>query len=608
MRSGVLFCLLASCSSAPDFGFAVAVDIKFDFEPTDVTMLDLFVDGDEHAEFHKPPPSPGPFHRTERWVYRPQASSTRLTLSGAAREGNVVAGSGSVDVKLSSGNTVEVTLEIKPAAPPPDLAVADAEVALDLAGSDASEQDLLPASCTIAGCAAIRKGCDPAVGCVSCPALSPSTSHFYVDSASFAAATGTIECPFNTITQGLNAAAQSTSVSMKTVHLAAGSYGSGETFPLEIPGNTTLDGAGINQTVITGGAADAKALATGPSTVVSDPSATQVSAISHLSLRPPATANTVGILCYSGNTPTDNNPSKPAATTMVDAVDLSGYEIAVFARALPDKSAPGCNLQMTRSAIHDGHTAVSEYGCSAAAPGLPVAVQLGQGNQPSSGNSFVNMMTAGGVITAADCTAFLYMYESDIHASSNAIFLNTPVAAQIAIEDNQFHDLLSFGVMATGNSYITQLNNNLFTRIGPQAPGGSGNCHSGALCMDNNSQMSNAGGNLIVNNTRGLEITGAGESANRFSVALGDDSNIGGDNTFACNSNGTDGRDVWIHVSGGNVAALTVWLDRNHWDHASPSTSGSDGTDLYAPSPMPQVRSTLIGTPYPSPCDASHIK
>src|SRR5262249_21651208 len=76
----------------------------------------------------------------------------------------------------------------------------------------------------------------------------PAVSDFYVDPQG-----ETSESRFRTITSAL-AAANASKAPTRTIHVAAGMYGAvtGGTFPLEVRGGISIEGAGIGATILQG--------------------------------------------------------------------------------------------------------------------------------------------------------------------------------------------------------------------------------------------------------------------------------------------------------------------------------------------------------------------
>jgi hypothetical protein len=612
---------LAGCKQAPDYGYAVEVTIRFDASIADaqlatVSALRIDVSGTESFHPSYPVTRPG---REARWVYLPAAPSGSLRFAVTALDGaNATVGYGvSADVPLVPGKTTSARVDVSAAVAPFDggggsdgpcsdgcspldaTRCAGAQVQRCSRGLDGCLAWSAPAdcaaptpacssvlgrcACTVAACAATGGGCDPTSGaCVVCTPLPSNATDFYVDAGGGSGATGSLACPYPTITQAL-AAANASSATAKTIHVAAGSYGGGETLPLVLRGAVSLVGAGPSVTSLTGVGSHVDANTNLSS---SQKYATIVVGTANMSQRIAGLALHVGvgvapmyaILCDRGNAPATGGTAVPAPSLVVDQVQIDGvYQVGIGVTSPLDASAPGCSLSLTRSTVRTG-TGVSANGCQSIGPSMTtVAIALGD-DTPGAGNQF-SAATFGAVLVS-NCVN-TRIVGNTFTSSTEAIYLGGAPPGAIDIEYNTFDGLSQCGIEADGSSVLT-LKGNTFSNI-PTGPATSSNCNAG-LYLNGRSQVDSATLNKFFGNAVGVLVAGQGMNlSTRAKMNFGNPTFPGG-NVFSCNSAiggiGALGFDFWIALNT-NSDGTPITLVGNKWDHAMPTMASSqNGTDL----------------------------
>jgi hypothetical protein len=477
--------------------------------------------------------------------------------------------------------------------------------------------------CTTQACAQVQRDCDPNLGlCVTCvaPSVPETRSDLYVDANASATPTGSQGCPYKTISDALPVAGSSQSPT-RTIHLAAGTYSTNEIFPIVVRNGISIVGAGAGTTTIQGhgtfnASTDKSQIdLTLQATIVigSDgASAPRAQTLSFVTLLP-ATAtpprNTYGVLCDRGNALPRPSPAPSPNVTLKGLTIGPGYGIGVVeTNSTPATgSDSGCNLLLLGNTVTGVQLGLWGLGQGLSHPvttgvsSHDVALQLGD-NSVAGANHFTNIrdpnLTAypfndpvnhdlGAAFNAWDGVTPVRVLKNTVdHCDAGLIFSEHPADHTLDIENNTFDTLSNLGVVWFNSAIVDQLVGNSFTNIGgsptPLAP--FSHC---AVCMDASTQLRKARNNKLVGNQIGLEITGNGMNATtRPLIDFGTGGDAGG-NALSCNSNGTNGTDVWIHLSS-TSDGTQVRLAGNTWDHATLTTSG-DGADLLV--------STTTGTP-----------
>ncbi len=223
-------------------------------------------------------------------------------------------------------------------------------------------------------------------------------------------------CALKTITAALAASANSNGA---TIHLASGSYGPGETFPLVVDHGRSLVGAGANVTQIQGSSAAYKESGTGSFldahgpvfvTIVAGDTSGQ-STLSGFTVLPSAllpspSPGYIGIACDEGNglgqqpppTPSpspESSPSPPElppANLIIDGVTVGpnfDTGVALGSTVTPNSA---CNARIVRSTFTGDNVGLSTGRVRQRVPGgaSGPSTQIGDG-------------TSGGVIDSAAC-------------------------------------------------------------------------------------------------------------------------------------------------------------------------------------------------------------
>jgi hypothetical protein len=477
-------------------------------------------------------------------------------------------------------------------------------------------------ACTPASCAASNRDCDATSGgCVTCqPPPAPETrSDFYVDGAAGAVATGSQGCPYKTIADALAAATQS-SAAQKTIHIAAGTYSTAETFPIVLRQGISLVGAGATTTTITGeglwngATAHSQQDAMVKTTIVVGSDGNATNTISGLTLLPASTSGAYGVFCDRGNAPPIANPVAagfPAANVTLKGLTLGpAYDFGILAtNSKPDDTMvdSGCNLLVLGSTFTGDAGGIWAVGCGINHPGTSahtVAVQIGD-NLAKDANIFTKLHNPGtgafpsggnnGTgLHAWDCVSPIRVLNNKFDDTDGAlIFAMHSRDHVVDIENNTMSNLSNYGVETSQNMQIDQFIGNTLTNIGqgtPPAPNAPFS-HAG-LSVGTTGQVMKARKNVFQNNYIGVEITGCGMGgscslvnppATRSVIDFGTAADPG-NNTFACNSHASNavGYDVWIHLSSTSDPALAMAFAGNAWnrDGVSATAGGTDGNDL----------------------------
>jgi hypothetical protein len=659
---------LAGCKSTPDNGFAVDVTVSADSSVPSGTRaairtLDVSVSGAE--VFHTTYPITSQLSSGDaKFIYRPSATAGTLTFAIYALDGSgnsLAFGQGTATLK--SGATVTLTVDLGAnnvpstdmamcSSPCPTLGAtqcmgtqvqtcmmidgcqswspaadcganmlccADACVAADVnncyaCGTTCSGSTPACLStpkmcgCSVGVCAASSMGCDTSTGgCVACTALPANSADFYVDATSFAAATGTAPCPFKTITAALTAANASTAAN-KVIHIAAGTYTAGETFPLVVRKGISFSGAGASTTIIKGTGALDHSVAGGSingttyNVTILTGDQTGTSTFSGLTITNALTASTagyLGVFCDQGNAANTQaaappNPLPTPTTVLSNVIIGPNYDFGVIAATTTaPASLLGCNIKIVGSTINGNNNGMWIVGCGSGTGKISCAGQIGDGTA-AGGNSFTNNKNAGGGVGVIgwDCVSPLTFDNNTFDGDDNGVSVTNhsgpgggdatlPQPDVYEVRNNTFKNITGVGFGADRGVVIDQLIGNSFTNI---STGSTGTTNAvGLLFSTSNSQVTKARNNSFIGNDIGVEAQAsafvAGTRPN-FDWGTAADA---GNNTFACNSSGHTGGvggDVVISVATGST--VTLPMRGNKWDHAPPNTSAtaSNGLDL----------------------------
>jgi hypothetical protein len=223
--------------------------------------------------------------------------------------------------------------------------------------------------CNAVACSAFSQACDVATGaCADCQEPGADVTEIFVDVQAppfpIAKPRGSQVCPFYSITAALAWARSHPAVT--TIRVAAGTYASGETFPLDLRG-LALIGAGSGKTIVRGqgvfnrstlqgqlGFADMRA-----TLIAGHPTLT--TRIEGLTMERPTALTALedtdaGLLCDQGNILERTPATVPAANTIVrDLVVAKGFaRSVVVSNTTATTAASGCNLKITASELQGG--------------------------------------------------------------------------------------------------------------------------------------------------------------------------------------------------------------------------------------------------------------
>jgi Protein of unknown function (DUF1565) len=474
---------------------------------------------------------------------------------------------------------------------------------------------LMGCTCTALSCATTHQDCDANQGaCVSCvaPPVPETRSDFYVDSRAQVAATGSLGCPFSTVGGALSPAGASQATT-RTVHVAAGIYAN-EVFPLVVRNGVSVVGESAATTILQGegkldhSAAGGALNGTGYYATVLAGDASQVNALSNLTLRPAASPSPVpshfGVFCDQGNTPqTIANPPSPSPSpnTLLSNLTLTGYDYGLIVTNSTVPSATGCDVRMVSSTLTSNNVGAWVVGCGTGGPGSIVAATVGDLGS-ATGNNFKSNSNAGhggyGLIVW-DCSSPVGISNNTFDGDDSGIALaqhgrldpGILVPGYITVENNVFKNLYNFGLDMGAAVLVERLIGNSFTNITNAGSTGTG------IILENSSggagnyrpQIKRARNNQIIGNDVGMIVRGGTPIApdpSGFDTDFGTDADPG-NNLFRCNSStGAIGYD--LQVASMATGGGTLRFAGNQWDHAPPSAasgSGANGTDVIITAP-----------------------
>ncbi len=391
------------------------------------------------------------------------------------------------------------------------------------------------------------------------------TTDFYVDTATGndsnkgSAAT----CAFKTISAALNA---SKTAYNATIHVAAGNYAVGETFPLIVDKGRSLVGAGASTTTIEGNSAPYNTTNTGSfldfgqhyitmiaGDVMGGTNSLGATTIQGVTVIPAnlttPTTNYIGMVCYLGNAPnTGTTPPLPAPNLIVKASTIGPNYDTGIAIGYSSSQQAGCNVSIVTSTITGSNVGISTgvcgYGGDGGA-GNPVSSwpssQIGDG---TSGNA--NTFTESGIgIFGQGCgSAQSYNFN---HFTSGyrgiVIVTGSNTAEYFEILSNTFDgasgtNKMGYGLHTSAGATLNKLNDNTFTNISdvPALDTLIGGTAGWAMNLGAG-RVLQAHGNKIHDNDNGVYLGGAPISNFDFSS----DNSTNFSNQIYCNSKTTSG-------------------------------------------------------------------
>jgi hypothetical protein len=462
-------------------------------------------------------------------------------------------------------------------------------------------------------------------------------SVFYVDPA---ATPGSGK--FQTITAALDAA-NSSLAPLRTIYVASGSYDTREKFPIILRDGTSLLGAGPGQTILAGSGGAAGVF--GPSSLVSVPNVaaaivvgdrSKTSRVAHLSLRGTGDKGSEGLVCDQGPT---TDPGVTVANTLLDDVEIDGFEIDVRVthETLPARS--GCAMLLSRSTLSGGKFGVVADGVADNGSAVQrVSVQLGDANGDP-GNVFQGfhvttnevsgtVFNGAGLVTLEAVTGVV-VYDNHFQDSDQGIWSKQEVQPDamggMDIEANDFGPLFNAGIQLIGQPVVDKLLNNKFHEISTANSNGDFDTHDNffgiGLIADPDALTSypvlrQARGNSFFGNDIGVSLRSWASQVNASSIPIDfGTSSDPGNNTFRCNSSSkvrsnAAGGDVWMGF-GDYAPSLIFSFEGNVWDHASPTTTPNSpaaaGIDVLLSSGV-RALDTAKGTTVTGPsCPAGRV-
>jgi len=433
--------------------------------------------------------------------------------------------------------------------------------------------------------------------------LAPTTD-FYVDAVNGLDTNSGAgpSCALKTITLAL-IASDAASHDNATIHLAAGTYSAGETFPLVVSHGRSLVGAGASTTTIQGSSAAYNTTATGSfldtgthfgTLVAGDVMATDggtnygATTLSGFTLLPAATVTTpttgyFGLACIAGNAPNSGaTPPLPSPNLVVKDVTVGpNYDSGLVIGSSPTQTT-GCNATVTGSTFTGDNSGLITGACGTTNPvqSWPSA-QIGDG-VAADANTFsactIDLFGEGcGSAQSFDGNHFTSGYRGIVIVSQSAQYFE--------ILGNTFDGTaatlpMGIGLQTSATVNIAKLNGNTFTNIAESAGADTavGGTTGYAISV---AQVLQAHQNVIHDNDNGVYV-GVGPAGTFDFSADGTASNA---NSIYCNSKlpggATNGYDLVLAYAAGNAANFAG----NVWDHATPTTSVSltastNGTDV----------------------------
>lgn len=466
----------------------------------------------------------------------------------------------------------------------------DDSVALD-GGQDTSTQDTFVADVPVD----TAPEADP---CATAP-----TKDFYVnattgsDSNNGAGPT----CAFKTITAALTASEDATAHANATLHLAAGTYGSGETFPLVVDHGRSLVGAGAATTKIQG---SSTAYVTNNTGSIFDNTSVQffvtliagdnigganglaAATISNVTILPASTVTTpttgyIGVACTAGNGPNvGTTPPLPSANLVLQSVTVGpNFDVAFSIGSAPSLQT-ACNAKVLTSSFVGSNVGITTGACGTVNPSNSwPSAQIGDG-QVADANTFtgtgIGVFGNGcGSVQSINTNKFVSGYRGTVLVSQPAQYFE--VLGNTF--DGTTSPFMGMGLQTNAGASIAKLNDNTFANISESAAADTavGGTTGYGVALGGGS-VAQAQRNEIHDNDNGVQVSGKpatfdfssdGSSVNR--------------NQIYCNSKTLSGNGYDVVLTFSSATALN--FTGNQWDHATPTTSVSlttsaNGTDV----------------------------
>jgi hypothetical protein len=439
------------------------------------------------------------------------------------------------------------------------------------------------------------------------PCGSAPTTDFYVDPVK-GADTGASNdgagpnCAFKTIGAALSASAGSAHDNA-VIHLAAGSYGAGETFPLIVNHGRSIVGAGAATTTIAGSSMPYNTTGTGSpldtgtnyvsivaGDVVGGATDYGASKLSGFTLLPAAavtapTKGYLGIVCTAGNAPDQGAALPlPAANLLVDGVTVGpNFDVGLEATYQPTQKI-ACNVAVTRSTFTGANIGVITGGCGGA--GNPVmswpSAQIGDGTVPNA-NTFSGSVAD---LLGGGCGSITQIATNQFVSGYRGIVLISGAAQHFEVTGNTFDGStatmpMGIGLQTNAGAVISKLDDNTFTNISQSSAADTavGGVTGYAIALGGGGSVLEAHANKIHDNDNGIALGAPATAAFDFSA----DGTPANANKIYCNSkkgSTSFGYDLILSYTGG----VSVNFAGNQWDHATPTTGASliasaNGTD-----------------------------
>jgi hypothetical protein len=441
-------------------------------------------------------------------------------------------------------------------------------------------------------------GPDGSGNCTTAP-----TTDFYVDpvAGSDSASGAGASCALKTITAALT---KSSSNYNAILHLAAGTYGPGETFPLIVDKGRSLVGAGASTTKIQGSSAAFNTTNTG---AFLDGAQTADAGLSHffvtmiagdtmggsnnlgattisgVTILPAAnittpTAQYVGLACLAGNGPaTGTTPPLPTANLVVKGVTIGPNYDTAFAIGSEPTNQTSCNASVITSTITGSNLGISTGTCGTANPTTSwPSSQIGDG-QPNDANTF--SANAIGIISGG-CGSVQSYHTNKFVSGTRGIVMISNTGQYFEVLANTFDGstspFLGVGIHMGSGTVIAKLDDNTFTNIGETSGADAvAGFKTGYGMIMGGYDVAQAQRNVFHDNDNGLWM--ANPPGPNFDFS--NDGVLNNRNQFYCNSKTTtqtgNGYDLLLgYTSSPHVAKFTG----NQWDHAGPTSSVSNTT------------------------------
>lgn len=432
------------------------------------------------------------------------------------------------------------------------------------------------------------------------PCATGPTTDFYVDALNGRDTNNGAapSCAFQTITAALTASS-GTAFSNATIHLAPGTYGAGETFPLVLNHGRSLVGAAPGSTKIQGSSANYNTSGTGSfldtgthylTILAGDVMSTAygLSTISGVSILPSSTISTpttgyMGIACIAGNAPnTGAAPPIPPPNLFLQRVVVGpNFDYGVAIGSSPSHTT-ACNLFITQSTVTTCNVGLETGACGTTNPVLSwPSAQIGDG-VGSDMNGFVNSVID---VFGGGCGSAVSINGNDFSSGYRGIVIISQPAQYFEIIGNQFNGQsttypMSIGLQTNASAVISKLNGNTFTNIAESAAADTAVGGTTGFAVAVYSVLQ-AHSNLIHDNDNGVLLGTAPPTTFDFSS----DTSSTNANAIYCNSKipGASGVGYDLVLTYANGSPVNFAGDK--WDHASPTTGTStttspNGTDV----------------------------